>query len=354
MLLKKIYLIELLRFASSLAVIIHHYEFFFFRANDFNLLKISEENFNILPFGKILDFVYEFGDYGVHIFWTISGFVISYVYYDSIKKYNWKMFFINRFSRLYPLHFITLLAVIVIQFIDLDFSKELDLFKYNDLYQFFLNLFFISAWGFEQNFSFNLPIWSVSLEIIAYTIFFITVSKFNNLGLKELFIFYFLLTIISKTGFMENDQHNDLLSCIRLFVSGMIVFILFKQNRKYIFLFLSVLFLIFSFINNFKIFFFCPGVLMLILSIENFFDIKNKMFLNFCSIMGNLTYSSYLIHLPLSLIIISFYRNDAQIFLSEYFFVSYIIAIIIISLISYHFIEKKLKKFIRDKFISRK
>jgi len=48
MLLKKIYLIEPLRFVSSLAVIIYHYEFFFFRANDFNLLKISEENFNIL------------------------------------------------------------------------------------------------------------------------------------------------------------------------------------------------------------------------------------------------------------------------------------------------------------------
>jgi peptidoglycan/LPS O-acetylase OafA/YrhL len=351
MLLKKIYLIELLRFISSFSVIIYHYEIFFFRFNNFNLLKISHENIDRLPFGKILDFIYEHGDYGIHIFWTISGFVISYVYFDSIKKYNWKIFFINRFSRLYPLHFITLIAVIIIQFADLDFSKELDLFKYNDSYHFFLNLFFISAWGLEQNVSFNLPIWSVSLEIIVYIVFFITVSKFNNVGLKELFLFYFFLAVISKLGFMESDQHNDLISCIRLFVTGMMVFMLFKYNKKYIFLSLSVLFLIFAFINNFKIFFFCPGLLMLILSIENFLVIKNKKFLNLCSVIGNLTYSSYLIHLPISLILISYFRDDTKIFLSEYFFISYIITIIIISLISYHFIEKKLKKYVRINFL---
>ncbi len=354
MILKKIYLIEPLRFISSFAVIIYHYEFFFFRSNNFNLLKISQQNIETLPFGKILNFIYVHGDYGVHIFWTISGFIISYVYFDSIKKYNWKVFFINRFSRLYPLHFITLVVVLIIQLTDLNFSNELDLFKYNDLYHFFLNLFFISAWGFEQNVSFNLPIWSVSLEIIAYTIFFITVSKLKNLGLKELFLFYFFLVIISKLGFMESDQHNDLISCIRLFVTGMIVFMLYKYNKEYTILFLSALFLIFAFMNNFKIFFFCPGILMLILSIENFLVITNKKFLNFCSSIGNLTYSSYLIHLPLSLIFISYFRNDTQIFLSEYFFISYITTIIIISLISYHFIEKKLKKYIRINFLLKK
>ena len=240
MLVKKIYLIELLRFISSFSVIIYHYEIFFFRFNDFNLLKISSENIDRLPFGKILDFIYEHGDYGVHIFWTISGFVISYVYFDRIKKYNWKIFFINRFSRLYPLHFITLIAVILIQFVDMDFSKELGIFKYNDLYHFFLNLFFISAWGLEQHSSFNLPVWSVSLEIIAYTVFFISVSKFNNLSLKELFLFYFLLTIISKFGFIENDQHNDIISCMRLFVTGMMFYMLYKLDKKYIFLLLSI------------------------------------------------------------------------------------------------------------------
>ena len=86
MLLKKIYLIELLRFISSFSVIIYHYDIFFFRFNNFNLLKISHENIDRLPFGKILDFIYEHGDYGIHIFWTISGFVISYVYFDRIKK----------------------------------------------------------------------------------------------------------------------------------------------------------------------------------------------------------------------------------------------------------------------------
>ena len=118
---------------------------------------------------------------------------------------------------------------------------------------------------------------------------------------------------------MESDQHNDLISCIRLFVTGMMVFMLFKYNKKYIFLSLSVLFLIFAFINNFKIFFFCPGLLMLILSIENFFPLKNKIMQTVCSVIGNLTYSSYLIHFPISLIFISYFRNETKM----YFLLSY-------------------------------
>ena len=91
------------------------------------------------------------------------------------------------------------------------------------------------------------------------------------------------------------------------------------------------------------------GLVMLILSIENFFPLKNKMLQIVCSVIGNLTYSSYLIHFPVSLIFISYFRNETKIFSSEYFFVIYIILIIIISFISYNFVEKKTKKYLRSK-----
>ena len=346
---KKLYLIEILRFIASFSVIIYHYEIYFFRFNNLNPLKISDENIEYLPFGTILDFVYKHGDYGVHLFWTISGFVISYIYLDKIKKYNWKIFFVNRFSRLYPLHFATLITIVIIQLINSNFSIRLNFFDYNDFYHFFLNFFFISAWGLEQKYSFNTPIWSVSLEIIAYILFFILASKFKNPNLIKLFSFYLLLMLASKIGFMKDDAHNDLVSCLRLFITGVIIYKLFTLNKKYFFLLISILLLIFAFINNFKIFIFCPGLLMLILSIENFFPLKNKMLQIVCSVIGNLTYSSYLIHFPVSLIFISYFRNETKIFSSEYFFVIYIILIIIISFISYNFVEKKTKKYLRSK-----
>jgi peptidoglycan/LPS O-acetylase OafA/YrhL len=42
----------------------------------------------------------------------------------------------------------------------------------NDAYHFILNLFFASAWGLEKGFSFNAPIWSVSVEVLLYAVFF--------------------------------------------------------------------------------------------------------------------------------------------------------------------------------------
>ena len=350
---KKIYLIEILRFFASISVVIYHYKIFFFTFNDLNSVKITDKNVESLPFGEYLFFFYRFGDYGVHLFWTISGFVISYVYLDNIKNYDWKTFFVNRFSRLYPLHFITLIIIVAIQLIDLDFSRNLNMFDSNDFYHFFLNIFFISAWGLEKDVSFNAPIWSVSLEIIAYALFFVCATKFKNPNFIKLFMLYFLLLLVSKIGFLKEDLHNDLISCLRLFLTGVIIYKLFVRNQKLIFLLVSILLLILAFNGNFKLFLFCPGLLMLILSIENFISFKNKILQKFCSVIGNLTYSSYLIHMPVTLIIIYYFRNKTEIFLSEYFFVSYFFLIIGLSLISYKFIEKKIKVYLRQKLLKK-
>ena len=103
---KKFYSIEVLRFLSSIAVIIYHYEIFFFRFNDLNQFKILGD-YNLLPFNNFLNYLYVYGDHGVQMFWCISGFIISYMYLDNIRFKDSKKFFVNRFTRLYPLHFIT-------------------------------------------------------------------------------------------------------------------------------------------------------------------------------------------------------------------------------------------------------
>jgi len=75
-------------------------------------------------------------------------------------------------SRLYPLHFLTLMFVLLLQFF-YEFFLDLQMNQgYNDFYHFILNLFFVSSWGLEEGNSYNLPIWSVSKEIIAYLVFF--------------------------------------------------------------------------------------------------------------------------------------------------------------------------------------
>ena len=111
---RKLYLVELLRFISSISVLIYHYKIFFFQFNGYLELNLNNKLF-LLPFNSIINVFYKYGDYGVQMFWCISGFIISYVYLNKKYRVTSKEFFINRFSRLYPLHFITLILVLFIQ-----------------------------------------------------------------------------------------------------------------------------------------------------------------------------------------------------------------------------------------------
>ena len=98
---KKLYLIELLRFLSAVSVVIYHYQIYFFQMNNFNEVIILE-NLETLPFNLILSLFYKYGDYGVHMFFCISGFIMSYVYLEQTEDTSAKIFFVSRFSRQYP------------------------------------------------------------------------------------------------------------------------------------------------------------------------------------------------------------------------------------------------------------
>ena len=167
---KKFYFLELLRFFSSISVLLFHYRHFFypyntFSQNEYSLIK------NELPFNNLLEVFFDFGIYGVHVFYAISGFVFAHVYLLSKEKSSFKDFFINRFARLYPLHFATLILVTFLQFVNLVNFDTFQVIQFNDLYHFVLQIFFISAWGLENGYSFNGPIWSVSIEIAIYLFF---------------------------------------------------------------------------------------------------------------------------------------------------------------------------------------
>ena len=92
-----------------------------------------------------------------------------------------KEFFLLRFSRLYPLHFITLIIVCLLQLYSIKKTGSYIVYSNNDLKHFLLNLFFISGWGGYEGPSYNAPIWSVSLELFAYICFF----YFQNIFIKK-------------------------------------------------------------------------------------------------------------------------------------------------------------------------
>ena len=349
---KKFYYIEILRFITALSVLIFHYQSFFKPYSTFSQIDYLS-NKSLQPFYSFLEIFYNYGHFGVPLFWAISGFVFAFVYLGENKNTSGKFFFVNRFARLYPLHFATLLFVALLQIISIKFSGNYQIYPYNDLFHFLLHIFFVSGWGFENGYSFNYPIWSVSVELIIYLVFFIFISNLNKYKIKFLFLIYLILLVVDKLGLDGGDENiiSVFVDCAKLFFSGTFIFFLYEsfKNKLYLIL-LSILLILFSWVGNFKLFLFFPAVLLFFASIEIFIHEKVKKIFQF---FGNLTYALYLLHIPVQITIIllfGYFNILDEIFFSNYFFIFYLLLMIFLSFISFKFYEKPINNKIRSFF----
>lgn len=180
---RKLVGLEGLRFLATVAVLLWHYQHFAFVGGTAVALTRTE-----LPFYRALFPFYEAGEYGVWFFWCISGFIFFWKYRDIIadRSIDGWTFFVYRLSRLYPLHIATLLLVAVLQ--PVYFAQQGFYFVYqnNDVPHFVAQLFMASDWLPPRSESFNGPIWSVSIEVLDYAAFFmalrfVTASPLFNL-----------------------------------------------------------------------------------------------------------------------------------------------------------------------------
>ena len=349
----KVSSIEFLRFFAALMVLLWHYQHFYLPYNFFFEINIFDNIESNQPFYNYLFLFYKYGYRGVDLFFIISGYVFSYVYInDSKENISLKSFFLFRFARLYPLHFLTLFLIMLLQSYSLNLYNDYVIYNNNDLKHFILNFFFISGWGFEKGPSFNGPVWTVSIEIIAYSIFFyLALFRKKNILFKIILIIFFLL--IYRKIFKDNSIINfNIINYLILFFQGVIIFFIKNKfkNQNY-FLFLGIALLSLSLIGNFKIFLFFPGILIIFLFMEKFLNHSLKTIFDF---LGSLTYSIYLWHVPLQIIIILIAKNDIS-SLSELqniiFFIFYILFVLTVSIISFFFFESPVRKLIRNKFI---
>lgn len=162
--------LEALRFLTAFAILVFHYRHFAFVA-DKPVGLVPER----LPLYGWLHAFHDSGAYGVWIFWCISGFIFFWKYRDAIADRSvggWK-FFVLRFSRLYPLHLVTLLLVALLQPVYFGLHGYFFVYQNNDLPHFLAQLFMASDWGIVHGYSFDGPIWSISVEALVYFLFFL-------------------------------------------------------------------------------------------------------------------------------------------------------------------------------------
>ena len=161
--------LDFARGVAALAVVLWHWQHFFFNGSVPGVFQREAQ-----PFYSVLFLFYEKGWFAVDFFFALSGFVFFWLYADPIRQrsVSTRRFFFLRLSRLYPLHLATLLLVAGLQWLYIRHHGAYFVYPLNDAYHFILNLFFAPAWGLEKGFSFNAPIWSVSVEVLLYAMFF--------------------------------------------------------------------------------------------------------------------------------------------------------------------------------------
>jgi len=166
--------LELLRFLSAMAVLFWHFTQFG------QMAGLQPVRSGTQPLYALFAPFYDYGLYGVQVFWGISGYIFFWKYGEAIhsKSVAARDFFWLRFSRLYPLHITTLLAVVGLQAIYRRYAGADFIYPANDGALFVRQLFLATDWGPPPPFSFNGPIWSISAEVAVYAAFFAILKLF--------------------------------------------------------------------------------------------------------------------------------------------------------------------------------
>lgn len=365
----RFYSLDILRGVAALGVVFWHWQHFFARSTK------GQVNFGKLPLYRWFFLFYESGWLAVDLFFGLSGFVFYWLYSKSIAERSVSPlhFGLLRFSRLYPLHFATLVLVAIGQLSYRSINGSSFIYVFNDVKHFLLNIFFVSSWGFERGFSFNGPVWSVSIEVLLYLLFFIgcrflpvralivapisiigffVIARFNaaiGRGVGSFFlggcIFFAYKAIVAS-----RQRRAITKSILYLTIVAWAVTLFFQQQRVDVHAHLlkmpilaritlwqpvwPVLMLLF------------PLTILALALVETHRGTLGKRL----SFIGDISYSSYLIHFPLQLAVatmVSWLSLGTLIYYSPWFLGLFFLVLISICFCSYRCFEAPLQKAIR-------
>ena len=360
-----------LRGIAALIVVFFHYDAFLMISGFSRLIPLEASSFIAR------------GYLWVDFFFILSGFVICHVYgtklsapgEGTIKKYIWA-----RFSRIYPLHAFVMIVLAIHYSVMLVVTPKLaeEWKAFYGLKEFFLQLFFLDAFGLVDHWGWNVPSWSVASEWWIYLVAILIIPFLNKnrkvqttvafaLGLLGL-----LLIHLMDTGSAPGTSLGRIagtFQCLFEFTIGVSVYQIYKTIRdqqtiwsKDWMMFLVVigviLILHFDVYPVFIIPFFSAFLLCASLNTglpSRFLNSKPLVFL------GDVSYSIYLTHvfwmfslgrLWVELYFKPTYPGVAPTYVDHFFWLTTMLTFLIgFSYLTYRYVElpaqKKLRSFIR-------
>lgn len=309
------------------------------------------------------------GYLAVDFFFILSGFIISYAYFEKCKsasKRDIVAFYLKRLNRIYPLHFIILIAYTAIPFIYFMTDRILpNTDKYSFIY--FISAIFLSHnWGWFSELAWNVPSWSISTELFAYLFFPLLVTLFVKFPKKHHALLIALACFIAIPLIYNLNGSNDIgegiatlgvYRCILEFSIGMCCFSLYKQGKPLpdylavvgFLVCLAAFFQLPQLLGYGSSLFIIPiagaGVLYTALNLPVY---TLKPFLNrWVLYQGEISYSIYLLHyfvLDIFKILTPSYE-----FIGPTWILFYLVTLFITAATTYRLVENSMRRFLNNK-----
>ena len=124
---------------------------------------------------QVFPWCFQWGWLSVELFFTLSGFGMYLGYADRIRegRIGFCAYIGKRLRKIYPLFFVTLCIVTLLQFLHLHLTGQTFVYDFFDLRHFLMNVFLVQDGIFGTEYSFNGPAWSISTFFLLYLVFYL-------------------------------------------------------------------------------------------------------------------------------------------------------------------------------------
>lgn len=352
---ERLYSLDVLRGIAALSVVLWHWQHFFYVGASPNGYEVAGQ-----PLFSIFALFYTYGARAVELFFCISGFVFFWLFSRKISsgKMTITDFFVDRISRLYPLHIVTFLIVALLQLMYVQNHPLYFVYQFNDGYHAVLNVFLAPAWGFEKGLSFNGPVWSVSTEVLLYAIFFL-------ICLTKTFRFIAIPGLIFLGVSMYPGTPKLSVGLVTFF-SGGAAFLLLGQSLRYLgphktfLLMLAVALGVWGYVLQGPL-----STVFVVTAVAFPASIAALVSLELCkpsfakplAFVGDLSYSSYLVHFPLQIVFAMTFDAlgfQRPVFYNVWMLVLFSAVLIPLSFVSHKMLEVPSQRYIRTLYRRRR
>jgi len=237
----------------------------------------------------------EIGQHGVDIFFVLSGFVMAYLHQNKIEPI--KTFALKRFIRIYPSYLIALaFGCLVYGVKDFNFAA---------------NFFFTDPDAESRDLRVLDVAWTLSYEIWFYVVFGLSMLVFRKNFYIGIAYFALLTAMRPGNSFWLSAYNYE-------FIAGVFICLFFRK---------------------------------IIINLDKKINYPPLMIL-----IGDASYSLYLLHLPLLQVLGRFFHKFTStdlVFINAFWYAVLLTSVIGISIANYIFFEKRIIVFLRKKFLTK-